>query len=202
MRAMSTRKPRLDVILFLSAFAAILAGLALLLRTTGAVHGMRPLWPILLLALGGLFLCLSFVRPRGSSASFATGLFFILVGAVMLLASLAMWHVKEFWPLFMLAAGFALLASGLRHFRGLKAFFFVPASGFIVLGAFFGLFSFSIVKIGLGEFVHTWWPTILIAAGVVLFVAYGMNRGGRLGPGSRGGADRELGDDEDAAGEP
>lgn len=190
---MSSRKPRLDVILFLSAFATVILGIGLLLHTTGLVRSILPPWPMVLFALGGLSLCLAFARSRGSAVAFGGGLYFIFMGVIILLASLAGWRVRNFWPFFMLAAGLSLLMSGIRTYRKAKASYIIPSLGFTFLGLFFSLFSFSIVSIGFGAFIRAWWPSIFIAAGIVLFVAYGGNRRGRLGPKGKpgeGGEDR------------
>jgi hypothetical protein len=176
MGVMSERKTHGDEILFVAALAASLVGLGLLLRTTGIGQGFRTAWPIAVLAAGGLLLFFSVVRKSRSMVFFAAGLFFAVFGAAFLVASLLGWHFAESWPLIMIAAGIAWMVSGLRHFRHLKASYFAPSLGFILLGSLFCLFSFDLVGISFGRFVIVWWPSFLIAGGLVLFAVYGASR--------------------------
>jgi hypothetical protein len=180
--AMSERTTHGDEILFVAALAAILAGLGLLLRTTGLASGLGMLWPFLVLAAGALLLFFSVIRGRSSTVFFAGGFFSAVFGVAWLVATLLGWTFAQAWPLIMVSAGAAWLASGLRRSRRVKAGFLVPASCFVLLGAIFCLFSFDIIDMSLGRFVHVWWPTILILGGIALFAAYGAARKARREP--------------------
>jgi hypothetical protein len=182
---MSQRRPRSDDILFISAIAAILLGVAFLLHTTGAFVGAPRAWPILMMAVGGILLYFSLVRGAAFSFFFG-GLLFVLEGALFLLSLLAGWRLSMSWPLGMTVAGLAGLVSGLVSKRRLKAFFAVPSIGFAALGSLFSLFSFGLARVNLRSFIAEWWPTLLIAGGISLFVAYGISRRS-----ARSGQDRE-----------
>jgi hypothetical protein len=200
MLAMSERKTHGDEYLFVLALAASLVGLGLLLRTTGIARGFRTAWPLAVLAAGGLLLFFSVVRKSRSMVFFAAGIFFAVFGAAFLVASLFGWHFSEAWPLIMVAAGLAWLLSGLRHFRRMKAGYFAPALGFMVLGALFCLFSFDLVGMSFGRFVIVWWPSFLILGGLVLFAVYFITRRTGL-PGDGAGEDEAAGDDVITGGE-
>ena len=172
---MNQRRPRSDDVLFISAFATILLGLAFLLYTTKTFVGLLRVWPILVMAAGGVLLYFALVR--GASVSFFFGgLFFVLEGAFFLTALLLDWQLVRAWPLSMTIAGLAGLLSGLAARKRLRTFFLVPSIGFIALGLVFADFSFGLAKIGFKSFIAMWWPSLLIAGGILLFVAYGLSR--------------------------
>jgi hypothetical protein len=97
-------------------------------------------------------------------------------GAFLLIAGLLGWRIRQAWPLLMPVAGFTGIITGLRRWRRFRAAFAAPALGFTFLGLVFSLFSFRIVATGLQRFVLEWWPSLLIACGISLFVAYGYGR--------------------------
>lgn len=183
---MSSRQSRRDDALVISAIMAILLGIGLLLHTTGIAHGLRPLWPLIVLAAGALLVSVDIMR-RPSPVFLSGGLFFLLAGGVFLAGSLAGWRLRMLWPLLMASVGLDWLIVGLRHYRRLRASFAVPALGFLFLGLFFSLFSFRIVQISLGRFISEWWPSLIIAGGIVLLAVYGASRprAGRQGPSGR-----------------
>ncbi len=172
---MNNRRKRSDDLLFLSAVAAILLGTAFLLFTTHTFTGASRAWPLLLMGAGGAFLYLCLVRGAAFSFLFG-GLVFTLEGAFILACMLLGWRIARAWPLGMAIAGLAGLASGLAAKRRLQPFFAVPSFGFTALGLGFSVFSFGLVKDNLAGFISVWWPTLLIAGGISLFVAYGLSR--------------------------
>lgn len=183
---MGSRKSRGDDVLVLSALMAILIGVGLLLHTTGLARSLHPLWPLVLLGIGASLIYVDIAKRR-STVLLSGGLFLIIGGCVLLVGSLGGWHFKMTWPLLMAAVGLSWLAAGLRQSRRLKASFAAPAFGFLALGLFFSLFSFRIVKTSLGRFIAEWWPSLLIAGGVVLLLVFSASRrrGDRQGPPGR-----------------
>ncbi len=172
---MNRRRLRSDDILFISAIAAFLLGVAFLLYTTGTFVGAPRYWPILVMAVGGILLYLPLVRGA-SFTFFFGGLLFVLEGAFFLASMLLGWKLAKSWPLGMAIAGISGLISGLAAQKRLKAFYAVPSIGFAVLGLFFCLFSFGLAKVNFSRFIAVWWPTLFIAGGISLFVAYGISR--------------------------
>lgn len=164
-----------DDVLFISALAVVLAGLGLLLRTTGVASSMFYLWPLILSAAGGCIVYLAVVRNMGS-APFFFGAFLAGLGVFLLARGLAGWPLRAAWPLVMPVIGLALAATGYRDKGRAKASYLIPALGFAGLGFLFSLFSFDIIGISLGRFIRIWWPLLVIAGGGALFAAYGYSR--------------------------
>lgn len=172
---MNKRRPRSEDVLFISALAAILLGVAFLLYTTHTFEGAPRLWPIIVMAAGGLLLYFAIVRGASFSFFFA-GLLLAFEGAFILASMLIGWRIARSWPLGMAIAGLAGFVSGLVAKRRLKAFYAVPSIGFTVLGSVFALFSFGLAKVNFSSFIAVWWPSLLIAGGISLFIAYGISR--------------------------
>jgi hypothetical protein len=172
---MKRRRPRSDEVLFISALAAVLLGIGLLLYTTRILDGASGAWPVLVMAVGGILLYFALVRGASLYILFG-GMLFALEGAFFQVSSLAGWRFAQAWPLVMAIAGAAGLATGLIKRQGLRAPYLVPSLGFLGLGTFFALFSFKCIKAGFSEFIATWWPTAFIFGGVCLFAAYGTSR--------------------------
>jgi hypothetical protein len=189
---MNKRRPSSDDVLFISALIAILLGVAFLLYTTGAFVGAPRVWPLLMMAAGGSFLYLALVR--GASFSFFfIGILIALEGVFFLAAMLLSWKIAKAWPLCMSVAGLAGLVSGLAAKKRFRAFFAVPSLGFAALGLFFAVFSFGIAGVSFKGFIAVWWPSLLIAGGISLFVAYGLSRrASPRGAGRREGGERTL----------
>lgn len=178
---MSARKNHRDDILFISALAAMLIGLGFLLRTTGLARSYKALWPISILAAGCLLAYFAHLRGKGGAVLLGGGVFFSFSGVVILVGALSGWRIGHVWPLIMASAGLSILLAGLRYFGRIRPSFGAPAIGFIVLGLAFSLFSFHIVGISFRHFIRVWWPCFFILGGIVLFIAYGANRRGKLG---------------------
>jgi hypothetical protein len=174
---MTRRRPRSDDVLFISALTTIIFGLAFLLYTTKIFIGPFRAWPILVIAAGGVLFYFALVR--GFPFSFRViGIFCVLEGAFFLTSMLLGWKLRQSWPLSMAIAGISGILSGLAAKKRLKTFLIVPSIGFTVLGLVFCLFSFGLVSMNFKSFIAVWWPTLLIAGGISLFVAYGLSRHG------------------------
>jgi hypothetical protein len=172
---MNQRRHRSDDVLFIAALAAILLGIALLLYTTHTFVGAPRAWPLIVIAVGGLLLYFAFVR-RASFYVLFGGLLFVLEGVFFLASILLGWKIAKAWPLGMAIAGFAGLVSGLAARRRITPLFGVPSLSFAFLGLIFSAFSFGLIRINFRSFITVWWPTLLIAGGISLFVAYGLSR--------------------------
>jgi len=172
---MKKRRPRSNDLLFISAFAAILLGVASLLYTTHTLISVPHAWPILIITAGGVLLYFALVRGASFTILFG-GIFLVLEGAFFLASVLLSWKLARSWPLAMAIAGVSGFFSGLAAKKRLKSFFAVPSIGFTALGLIFSIFSFGLAKTTFTKFIATWWPTLLIAGGCALFVAYGISR--------------------------
>ena len=171
---MRQRRARSDDVLFISALAAVLLGIGLLLLTTGSYSGALHVWPLLVLAVGGALLYFALVRGYSSYFLFG-GILFVLVGILFIAGALSGWTLMIGWPLGMIAAGASGLVTSLVRWRRFRPAIAAPSVGFVLLGILFSLFSFRLVTVGLGRVVAAWWPSLLIAGGLSLFVAYGLS---------------------------
>lgn len=179
---MIQRRSHSNDVLFISALAAVLFGIALLLYTTRAFSGALRAWPLLVIAVGGVLLYFALVR-RFSSAFLFGGIAFVLEGSFFLVEALLGWSLRIAWPLAMVVGGVSGIVAGLIAFRRLKPSFVVLSLCFIILGLGFALFSFGVVRQTLGQFIVVWWPSFIILGGISLFTAFGVSgrRDGRSG---------------------
>jgi hypothetical protein len=182
---MNKRRPRSDDVLFISAFSALLLGVALLLYTTGTFAGVGRAWPFLVMAAGGFFLYLALVRGFSFSILFV-GIAFVLEGALILASLLLEWDIKRAWTLGMALVGCAGILSCIIAKRRMKVSFAVPSIGFVALGLAFAAFSFGLVGVSFKSFIVVWWPTLLILGSISLFVVYGLSRKGKPAKRSNG----------------
>jgi hypothetical protein len=172
---MNKRRPRSDDVLFLSALAALLLGIALLLYTTGTFDGVLRAWPFLVMAAGGVLFYLALVR--GSSYYFLfVGIALVLEGVFILVSIILGWKLTKAWPLGMAIVGLSGLVAARIAKKKLKIAFSVSSFSFIFLGLAFAVFSFGLARIGFKSFIVVWWPTLIIAGGISLFVVYGLSR--------------------------
>jgi hypothetical protein len=149
----------------------LVAGAALLLRTTGFLTANFSLWPTVLVLIG-LFLLHRVYFKNGSDAHVFNGIFLILVGALLLVLNTGVLEsdFKQFWPLFMLFVGVSLFFFALKKKGAARPRMLVPAVAISLLSLLFLLFSLRIVSISLRNFVVIWWPGILIFAGALLII--------------------------------
>jgi len=176
---MRTRRSKSDDVLFISALAAILLGLVLLLVTTRAFSDALMVWPLLVMAAGGVLLYMALVR-RFSPAFLFGGISFVLEGAFFLVVALSPLEIGRAWPISLAIAGVAGIAAGLLAWRRLRPSFLVPSLCFLVLGLVFSLFSFGVITMSFRDFIVTWWPSIFILGGIMLFASYGLRDRGEL----------------------
>ena len=140
---MKQRRSRSEDVLFISALAAVLAGIGLLLNTTEAVPVGDRLWPVLVMAVGGMLGYFALVRGA-SDYFFFGGILFVLTGTLSIVSNLVGWTLRQAWPLVMVASGATGLFTGLRHWRRMRPGFMTTSICFLFLGTVFSLFSFEI----------------------------------------------------------
>jgi hypothetical protein len=165
---MTIRVPRKMLI---AGIIFLVAGGALLLRTTGFLHANLSLWPVGLVLIG-LYLLYRVYFKNGADAHIFSGIFLILMGGFILVLNTGVLEsdFKQFWPFFMLFTGVSLFFFGLKKKGAAMPRMLVPATGIVILSLIFLLFSFGIVSVSLRRFVVTWWPGILIFAGAALII--------------------------------
>ena len=150
----------------------ILIGVYFLLRELNLIHlRWRELYPVVLLALGLLFLVAAFRREDKGAAFPGTvllvlGIFFALRNYDLAPISYYLYDVGDYWPVFLLAFGLGFVVQFFfaRHDWGLL----IPGGVLLFLGVMF-LFR----NLGLFYWWHfaDLWPVILILIGLAMVIS-------------------------------
>jgi len=155
----------LESLLDISRVSILVSFLLLLFGTGCAVFAIKLNWRSIYLFIAALFL--------------QAGLFLFLKT----LGIIAM-KLSQSWPLLSIFAGIALLPSGWHRFGVVKVVYIVPAVAFIVLGSVLMVFALDLVSFSLAQFIHEWWPLLIVLAGLTLvLLAVGTKFTGEIKPG-------------------
>ena len=92
--------------------------------------------------------------------------------SLILNANSVMFHFKQFWPVVVMIFGVTLLPIGRFHYKKFKTVYVIPSAALTILGAFFLLFTFKIIKMTMREFFGRFMPFVLAASGISLLVLY------------------------------
>lgn len=172
---MDRRKAILYHASFCFAVAALLAGAGLLVMTTGRVDGKAIIVPLAISALGTLYSYFTIVAKRTAKSRFI-GLFVTGIGLVRFIGTVLGLSVSVYWPVFAILAGACMLPAGYARYGRGRPGFVVPAFSFMLLGAFFSIFSFGFSSVRFTSFISVWWPALIIAAGLFLLLAWSLQR--------------------------
>lgn len=151
----------------------VLAGLFIFvgrLESSDKVFAFRP---VIALGLGIILLFIS-LAFTGSSLSFFFGLFFLLMGIVLLLmdSGILRYGFSKMWPTIMIAAALSLFPAGLYRARRIRTVYLFPAITILVLGIVFLLFSLHVIPVSFRMFVSRSWPLLFILVGGFLVVTF------------------------------
>lgn len=151
----------------------VLAGLFLFvgrLESSDRVFAFRP---VISLGLGIILLFIS-LALTGSSLSLFFGLFFLLMGIVLLLmdSGILRCGFSRLWPTIMIAAALSLFPAGLYKARRIRTVYLFPAIMILVLGIVFLLFSLHVIPVSFRVFVSRSWPFLFILVGGFLVVTF------------------------------
>lgn len=165
-----------DVIL-LSGIFFVLAGVLLLMVTTGMISQAGSLWPILFIVTGILAGFVVFKRNLKSRFLFLSCLS-ILLGLFLFLYTLGLvpGSLRHLWPVFPLLIAISILPPGFKRYKSPRAVFIIPSLALFILSSIFLLFSTGLIKLSLRAFVVIWWPLIIVLAGLFLITLYILNR--------------------------
>lgn len=167
---MPTQRDRRHLYFMLS-LLLIVAGTGTLILTTGLTDRPYRLWPLVLFLLAVLYMYNVSAKRRLSNGLFL-GTFVALAAIVNLVAALAEIALVDYWPLYAVAAGLAMIPQGFVRYGEAKPVFLVPAVSIALLGAFLSVFSFGFSALPFRTFLARWWPAMFVAAGLVLFVVW------------------------------
>lgn len=157
------------------AIVALIAGAGLLVTTTGRVSGRDVIVPLAIAALGTLYSYFAYVGRRTAKSRFI-GLFATGVGLIRFVGTVIGLSIGVYWPVFAIVAGLCMLPAGYARYGKGRPGFIVPAFAFIILGAFFCIFSFGFSSVRFTSFISLWWPGLVIAAGLFLLIAWSFQR--------------------------
>jgi hypothetical protein len=170
MRFIFTRRSLAHVI-FIAGFALIFLGSIFLSGSPAEISRIKIISSILFLLLGitGIILANSLKKRL---AYLFIAVLFLQIGIFLFLSALHIVPVglSKVWPLLSVFSGIALLPSGWHYYGFFKLKFIVPSAAFIVLGVVLLVFSLDLVPFSLVQFVSSWWPLLIILAGLTLIL--------------------------------
>ena len=171
MRFFVTRRSAASII-FIIGFLLMFLGIAFLIESLIDVSRVSILISFLLLILGVCCAVLA-LRLNWRSLYLFVAALFIQAGLFLFLLTLGIipFRLSQSWPMLSVFAGVALIPAGWRRFGGMKMFYIIPAVVFIILGAVMMFFSLDIVSFSLAQFIHDWWPILVLLAGLILVLA-------------------------------
>ncbi len=155
----------------------LICGAGLILTTTGMVPAFLA-FSYTLLTMFGMLITLTIMRRRKNYTWLFLGLVMVFSGIVFLAlrAFAPQLGIKQLWPLVMVFIGLSIVPAGYFRARKAKALYLIPAAGFVILGAFFLLFSLEVLSLSLRAFMYRLWPFFFIAAGIIVLGMYIGNR--------------------------
>ena len=172
MGPMSRSTPRFPNKLIVIAAFFLLCGVVLMLWTSGYLHKFEALWPLLPL-LAGLVVLYFRVFREGPDYYVFLGVALLMAGLLFLLTNTAVpVDLIRVWPLLMTIGGVALLSYGLRKQGYTRISLALPGGAMILLSAVFLPFSLEIIERSFADVVATWWPLLLVIAGLAFLIAH------------------------------
>ncbi|MBO7122693.1 MAG: hypothetical protein J6V90_05380 [Treponema sp.] len=163
-------------------FQNILLALGLFLFLTGIVMAFLP--PVVQIesyhfALNCAFVVITAALVYFSILSQNAVVFYVSVNfcllslAYLLLnARLGDVPIKQAWPLVVVVFGITLLPVGRFRYKKFRTFYVIPSAALTVLGAFFFLFTFKIIKMPMRVFFSRFMPFFFIIGGIALIILY------------------------------
>jgi hypothetical protein len=156
---------------FVIGLLLMIVGSAFLFGSSAEIsqRGVLVSFVFVLLGIAGAFLAI-FLNKRAVYLFFAA--FFLQAGIFLFLSAL---HIIPFgfskaWPLLSVFSGIALIPTAWHRYGMFRLNYFVPSIAFIGLGAALMIFSLGLVSFSLVQFVGTWWPLLVVLAGLALML--------------------------------
>ncbi|MBP5402344.1 MAG: hypothetical protein J6Y36_04210 [Treponema sp.] len=154
-------------------FMCVLMGLAfLLIIPAKKAEGFLFIFFLVLMCLSAFLIYVSLVLSKPVLLYGGLNLFIYSVAAEIFTTKLIPFQMTKVWPLLMIAFGITLIPSGYLRFKKIRTVYLIPAIVLIFLGTVFSLFSFHVIKVPFRKFFAYMWPSILIAAGLILIAYY------------------------------
>ena len=166
-----------NMILALGIFL-ITAGFIMFILSPGGTDSLfMTAWPVVGMVCGAVFLyfTLSFTH---NSFHFFLGIFCALSGIFfgLVTSGVIPKTIHEWWPVSVVFASLALLASGFYKAHKLRIAYTFPAITLLLFGIVFLLFSFRIIPCSFKSFVLMFIPFFIIISGVFMVVLFLLQR--------------------------
>lgn len=189
---MDLRSNRTYNTVFALAVVMLTLGAGSLSVTTGGISAERVALSLALFAVGSIFSYFAIIG-RWKAKYVFIGMMAGLGGLIRFVFIVLGVSPIDYWPLFAVAAGLALMPANYVRSRRVKPSSVVISSSFVLLGLFLSIFSFGFSSTSFRTFISRWWPLLFIASGLVLLIAWGIQRllprpEGRRGRESGGGS--------------
>ena len=153
---------------------AVFVGLMLLLLTNGVVRA-GELFVLALLLVAGVVAVIHAFLEDGRDAQFLGGTILVLLVLFLTMRATVFGRapIARVWPGFVTIGGVSLLAYGLKKGSDYRLALGVPALFIVALSGVFFLFSLDVVRTTFVDFVITWWPTLIVAGGILTVWRHG-----------------------------
>ena len=148
------------------ALVLIAVGALLLPWTSGIADIFSSYWPLPVIVVGVVQL-LYVAVGRAKEGYLFSGFLLVLggTGALIIVNGMAHMELSKGWPAFVTFTGLALVGFGLGRPASQRPSYQIPGIAFVVLSAFFFLFSLDLVGVTFSHFVTSWWPIIFVVLG-------------------------------------
>lgn len=127
---------------------------------------------IFLVLLTALMVYLSLLSKKPLAFYVSINLCLLSLVLFLLNANSVRLKFDQFWPVIIIFCGITLLPVGRIHYRKFRTVYVIPSAALTVLGVFFFLFTFNIIKVPLRVFFRCFMPFFFIFCGIFLFVIY------------------------------
>lgn len=154
---------------FIIGFLLMFLGSGFLLGNLAGISRISVLTSFLFVIIGSFCASLAIkLNKRALYLFFAA--FFLQVGFFLFLSALHILPVSlsRSWPLLSVFCGIALFPTGWRRFGTFRVAYVVPSVAFVLLGSGFLIFSLDLVVFSFRQFILSWWPLLVVLAGLVL----------------------------------
>jgi hypothetical protein len=182
MRLNITRRTAARLV-FIIGFLLMFLGSGFLIGSMAGISSVSVLFSFAFVLLG--VLCAFFaLKLNKRSLYFFFAAFFLMIGFFLFLSALAIFPVpfSRCWPLLSVFSGLALFPAGWRHYGGLRSGYAVPSLVFVVMGSVLMIFSLDLVSFSFTQFILSWWPLLVVLAGLTLVL---ISLGSKNIPGGR-----------------
>ena len=160
-------------ILLAVGFLFFLLGLTLLIfLPSKRAEGFFITFLFFLMVFSAILIYISLVLKKAALLYISLNMLVYFVGAIIVKINVLPIKLPKLWPVMMVSFGITLVPSCYLKSGKLKTIYLFPAAALTLLGLFFMLFSFNIIKVPLRTFIGYIWPLIFIFAGLFLIGYY------------------------------